>query len=462
MRDFHWRHLPTPTADVVRGHRAAPRGMAARLPALLLLSIALPAITRADPSPDPASLDRGATSEEARALPEHVDEATTGERPSSETTENPRLRIHLRQFRLDLNPGRDVTASCDLSELLHYTPVNGLQPGVACLWRRSQPGRSTEIVLDSAVNLGGQSADWLLGPRLRVPAWHLAEVGVQAYDLTDTSDQWRADRRQSSLSFATQNRPEADFFRRRGWSAFVTAQVAQRGLLGIEYRLDDYRSLATRDDVWILPQDMEIAVRNPAVQAGRMGSLIMRAEWSSAPIPIESVGVIRRQPEMSLVTEWPRSEHMSFRTLNTLEIARPALGGDSGFSFTRLISEHSLRFDGGALRGLKLRARFAGAWDAPPQKEEGLGGWGSVRGYSFKRYRGDLSLMGTIEYRYRRLAAFGDAGSVREPAGWSGLLTGVGMRLFFWRDWNLGVAWRTSGAGAGAFPSVRLQLTQGW
>lgn len=389
-------------------------------------------------------------------------DATTAAQPPSGAPHHPRWHISWRSLQLDLRPGRDLTASCDLSELLHYTPVNGFQPGVACRWRRRIPGRSTEIALDSAVNLSGQSTDWLLGPRLRVPAWHLAEVGVQVYGLTDTSDQWRADRRQSSLSFATQNRPEADFFRRQGWSAFATAHVAQRGLLGVEYRRDEYRSLITRDGVWILPREMEIAGRNPAVQAGRMGSLILRAEWSNARIPTDSVGVVRRQPETSLVTAWPHDERVTFRTLNTLEIARPALGGDSRFSFTRLISDHALRFDGGPLAGLKLRARFAGAWDAPPQKEDGLGGWGSVRGYGFKRYRGDLSLMGTIEYRYGPLAAFCDAGSVREPAGWSGLLTGVGMRLFLWHDLNLGAAWRTSGAGGNAFPSVRLQLTQGW
>jgi hypothetical protein len=226
--------------------------------------------------------------------------------------------------------------------------------------------------------------------------------------------------------------------------------------------LDEYRSLTTRDDVWILPRELESAWRNPAVQAGRMGSLILRAEWSSARIPTDSVGVVRRQPETSLVTAWPHDGRVTFRTLNTLEVARPALGGDSRLSFTRLISDHFLRFDGGPLGGLKLRARFGAGWDAPPQKEEGLGGWGSVRGYSFKRYRGDLSLMGTIEYRYGRLAAFGDVGSVREPAGWSGLLSGVGMRLFLWHDLNLGVAWRTSGSGGNPFPSVRLQLTQGW
>ncbi len=370
----------------------------------------------------------------------------------------PSAHLRRRGARLEGRIGRRLSFSCDLAEALRYTPVGGLEPGLLCTWRGAAD-RPTELVLDTGATLGAPG-DWLLGPRVRWASGPMAEAGLQLHALTDTSDGWRTSRLQSSLSFALQNRPDADLFRRTGLVAFATARPFERLLVGAEYRVDDYASLPSRDGVWTLPHADEAVWRNPAIAAGRMGSILLRAEWSS--VPAGQIDSVWRHPETSLVSTRAGRGSVLFRSVNTLEIARPALGGEAGLSFSRLVSDQTLVADQGRLRGLRLRLRLGRSWGAPPQKGEALGGWSALRGYGFKRYRGDLSLLGMAEYRRDHLAGFFDVGGVHERAGWSGALASVGARMYLWRDLNLSLAWKATGPGRQLFPSVRLQLSEGW
>jgi hypothetical protein len=371
------------------------------------------------------------------------------------------------RLRLDKPLGRDSRLVCDLRELLRYTPVGGLQPGALCEWERGTHSETKRTFVDAGLNLGTLGdADGLVGIRWRLASVSLAEIGVQAHAITDTSDQWRTDRLQSSLSFALQNRPDSDYFRRTGIVAFATVQPSPRTLLGMEYRLDDYASEASRDQAWILPSDLEVVWRNPAITAGRMGSLVLRAEWSSRAVASSEVGSAWRHTEESLVSGRLSSgseRRVAYRSLATLEVARRALGSDQRLAFTRLIMDDRLEMVSGPLRGLRLRARLgAVSGDGPAQKGEGLGGWSAVRGYAFNRYRGDVSLLGSVQLRRGPMAVFLDAGAVHEPAGWSGLLAGAGTEVFLWRALRVGMAWRLTGAGREAVPSARLLLTEGW
>ena len=45
---------------------------------------------------------------------------------------------------------------------------------------------------------------------------------------------------------------------------------------------------------------------------------------------------------------------------------------------------------------LTLRLRGAGGKDLPEQKQEGLGGWTALRGYDFKEFRGNASLLAHV------------------------------------------------------------------
>lgn len=355
--------------------------------------------------------------------------------------------------------------TCDLGEIVRYTPVGGLQPGVLCGWQHGLETEDSVRIVEAGFNLGTRGAsDGLLGMRWRRRSWALAEVGLQVHALTDSSDQWRTGRLQSSLSFALQNRPDADYYRRSGLTLFATSQPLPRLLVGGEYRLDDYSSLRSRDGLFILPSQMEVVRRNPAIEAGRMGSLLLRLEWANEPFAREDIGNAWRHPEESLVRSHALGEpaaRLHFQGWTTLEVARPALGSDERFDFTRLVGEQRLDISSGRLRGLRLRGRLGFSSGAPPQKQEALGGWNALRGFGFNLYRGDASVLGSVEYHWGRLAVFSDAGAVREPAGWSGLLAGAGADIEVWRGLHVGAAWPLTSPRQ-AFPSVRVLFTGGW
>jgi hypothetical protein len=95
----------------------------------------------------------------------------------------------------------------------------------------------------------------------------------------------------------------------------------------------------------------------------------------------------------------------------------------------------------------------------PLQKDEALGGWSALRGYDFKEFRGDSSLLGNIEARWHFLGSFIDLGAVHEPIGWTRALPSIGAQLFLYRIGSLEVAWRLDGNG-NVVPSARALL--GW
>src|SRR5207253_33108 len=120
------------------------------------------------------------------------------------------------------------------------------------------------------------------------------------------------------------------------------------------------------------------------------------------------VGSMWRNSETSLVDADPWA--IGLRTVNTVEVADPSFGGI--FKFTKIVSDTSLTVETGHADTVTLRLRSAGGRDLPRQKEEALGGWTALRGYDFKEFRGNASLLGTLQFDWRHFGIFLDAGSV--------------------------------------------------
>jgi hypothetical protein len=169
------------------------------------------------------------------------------------------------------------------------------------------------------------------------------------------------------------------------------------------------------------------------------------------------VGVTRRDPERSIVDHDKYYWWTDLHTVNTLEVADPGLGGDT-FQFVRVVSDSSaVVLRPGPKQGLKVRFRVAGRLSGtlPSQKQEAIGGWVDVRGYGFKEDRGgNLSLLGTVEYRYHIISAFADVGVLRR-AEFGPTRTGLGLTLNLGEQANFSVAWRTDDE-ATALPEARL------
>jgi hypothetical protein len=293
------------------------------------------------------------------------------------------------------------------------------------------------------------------GVKTRVPALRLAELGVQAHDFIDTADRWRLGDFDSYFYSALINRPDREYFRRTGFAAFVTSQPTRGLLVGLEYRRDWQASLESMTPpLSLFGRDDGAFVNTPAVE-GRMASVVARLEYASDEPDVERVGSLFRRPEVSLLRQdWPSD--VALRSLLTLEVGVPGLGGDAQFEFWKLVSDNALYLPvGDDDDGLRLRARGAGGHDVPLQKQEGLGGWSALRGYGFKELRGDTSLLFSAEYVYSSFGLFADVGMVHAADDWSDAKLGLGATLHLGDSVEFAAAWRTD-ERAEVWPEVRL------
>ncbi len=380
------------------------------------------------------------------------------------TTEGRRVVVYVRPR----GPAFDV----DLIPM--HTQVTGFAPGLSTSLTLWDVRNRAHLVLDGALTIplrwGGQQIpgdpeqtrfqrrlNWLAGAKVQVPVLRLAEVGAQVYDFTDTFDRWRLGAIDSFLYSALLNRPDAEYFRRSGYTAFATWRFGTKWLAGAEYRRDDYDSLVSFTPPFSLFRRDSAPFPNPAVDEGRMTSMVGRVEFASDAVRAEGVGSLSRSPELSLLRhdwEWP--ERTALRSLLTVEVGSPALGGDLQFRFWKVVSDSVLYASTGRDAGLRLRLRVAGGEDLPMQKREALGGWDALRGYSFKEFRGDASLLASAEYRWGFVGAFADVGAVhRGEAGWMDPRLGVGAQLYFGDTTRFTVAWRTD-EQASITPEARL------
>ncbi len=142
-----------------------------------------------------------------------------------------------------------------------------------------------------------------------------------------------------------------------------------------------------------------------------------------------------------------------------MEVGSPSLGGDEGTRFWKLVSDTVLYVPTGDDESLRLRLRGAGGEDLPLQKLEGLGGWSALRGYGFKEFRGDASVLASAEYRWEALGAFVDVGSVRQAEGWTDAKLGLGASLHLGDEVQLSAAWRSDDR-ASWVPEARLLFTR--
>lgn len=369
---------------------------------------------------------------------------------------------------------RRVTVEVDWAQLIRHTPATGFAPGLAAtlhLWDLQDRGA---LSIDGALavntkrparTLAGDSGllerisaqegvDWLGGVRLMVPALHLAEVGAQLYALTDTNDTWRMSDANSYVHSALTATPDRDYFRRAGATALVTLHLEDHLTLGAEYHRDRHDPLPT-PRVWSLINDGSAPALAP-VTPGVIGALSFRAEYTSEALPIARVGKLQRHPETALSDRSTEPGPMLI-SLFTFELAKPALGSDAQFDYLKLISDSRLQLNLGHDVLARLRLRIAAGNGLPLQKDEALGGWNALRGYEFKEFRGDASVLGSAEARWHWAGAFFDLGSVHTPYGFTELLPSAGAQLFLYRIGALEAAWRLDGHGT-LVPSARALL----
>ncbi|MCP3139101.1 BamA/TamA family outer membrane protein [Pyxidicoccus xibeiensis] len=380
------------------------------------------------------------------------------------TLDGKRLVVHVRPRPPDL----------DLDLLPVHTQVTGFAPGVSGNLRIWDPKDRAHVTVDAALfiplRLGGQRLpddpegtkrqrrlNLLGGAKVRVPALRLAELGAQVYDFTDTLDRWRLGDIDSYIYSFLINRPDREYFRRKGLTAFATWRWADDWLAGAEFRSDRYESMRSFTPPLTVFRRDSAPFTNSPVTEGRFKSVVLRLEYASDASPAADVGSLFRTPETTLFDRDSDSKkRASLRGLLTLEVGDgPGASGAADARFWKLVSDLSLDVPMGWDTGLRLRVRTAGGDDLPEQKREALGGWTALRGHGFKEFRGDVSLLTTAEYRWQFFGIFADVGSVRADDAWTEARLGLGGSFHFGDDVRLDVAWRTD-EKATATPEARL------
>ncbi|RKG73964.1 hypothetical protein D7V88_35590 [Corallococcus terminator] len=383
------------------------------------------------------------------------------ERGEGLTLEGRRLVVHVRPRRPDLS----------LELLPVHTQVTGFAPGLAAGLRFWDPKDRVHATLDAAffvpLRLGGQRlpddpegtrrqrrVNLLGGAKLQVPALALAEVGAQVHDFTDTLDRWRMGDIDSYVYSFLLNRPDRDYFRRKGFAAFATWRWSRSWLAGAEFRGDTYESLQAFTPPLSLFRRDSPAFPNAPVSEGRFHSVVLRAEYDSKAKTGSPVGSLFRTPETSLFPrEGDRTREPALRGLVTLEVGQQ-VGADT--RFWKLVGDTVLDLPVTWHSGLSVRLRIAGGEDLPLQKQEALGGWSSLRGFGFKDFRGgDASVLGSAEYRWHGFGLFADLGAVHAASDWTDPRLGLGASFHFSDAVRVEAAWRTD-EKARATPEARL------
>ncbi|RJS16627.1 hypothetical protein DRW03_30030 [Corallococcus sp. H22C18031201] len=368
---------------------------------------------------------------------------------------------------------RPRPVSLRLRPLPVHTQVTGFAPGVTTQLRAWDPRNRVNPTVDAALfvplRLRHQEIpddpegtrrqrrlNLLAGLKAQIPSAAVAELGVQAHDFTDTSDRWRMSDIDSALYSFLINRPDREYFRRKGLAAFATVRWTDTALVGVEYRNDRYESMQSFAPPLSLFRRDSAPFTNSPISEGRFESVVARLEYASEAKASTKVGSLFRTPETSLFQlDSDDDRRLALRSLVTLEVGHGPNEDGADARFWKLVADATAELPTGWHSGLQLRARVAGGHALPLQKQEALGGWTALRGYGFKEFRGDVSVLGTCEYRWHAFGLFADVGSVHSTEGWADARLGAGGSFHFGEGVRFDVAWRTDDQ-ASATPEARL------
>ena len=297
--------------------------------------------------------------------------------------------------------------------LARYNRAEGLFLG----WRQPRKYRSSWGVANyGEVGRGMASGSWrwqaggelftYYGPP--TASSHLAAIGVELHDLTDSQDGWLISAAENTLNAVLLRRDYRDYYRRTGGSLYTAHNVGGVLQVGARWSRDRLASMGQSSD-WALLGDnwSEPAFRaNPAADEGTVIS-------ARADVQLDTRNHVGQAERGWFINAYA-------------ERSGGVLGGD--FRFKRYLLDLRRYQPVGPGTRLDLRLRGGTAkGDLPEQYVYRLGGFGSVRGYGFKAFAGDRSVLLNTQYW------------IDADRHWGGQLPldGLGLGVFF----DAGAAW---------------------
>jgi len=372
---------------------------------LFNLPAARSALTRLlEPSRGAIESTRQATSTEGRVLVS--DDGLEVVERGGETV----LRVHLKQRTGRLQWSTSATDREDW-----FSPVDGFAPALGFAGTIFDQRRFNHTYIEAmgSWKFGPDRPGYAIGisqPFLTSPRLF---AGVSLFDLTASDDAWRISPLEQSLVSLGFRNSYRDYYRRRGYQVHLAVRPVPAVEVMAAWRAERQESLQVATDVSAFKQDQPFRV-NPPIDEGQSRAVVLGVAWDSRGFETESLARSYTRHQLDLPFGAPAPREYGWRVEWSSEIARPAYGGD--FDYTRhVLSARSWMPLGPRQR---LGARAIGGWsdgDLPVQREFAVGGFGSVRGFTFKEARGREMALVNLEYgltvfRHGRALVLGDSG----------------------------------------------------
>lgn len=354
------------------------------------------------------------------------------------------LRVHLKQRAARLQWSTTATDREDW-----FSPVDGFAPalGFAGTIFDHRHFNHTYIEAMGSWKFGPDRPGYALG--ISQPFFTAPRIfaGIALFDLSASDDAWRISPLEQSLVSLGFRNSYRDYYRRRGYQAHLVVRPFPSVEVLSAWRSERQESLAVSTDFSVFKDDEPYRI-NPPIADGLSRAVVLGVAWDSRSFETESLARSYSRHQLELPFGAPADREFGWRIEWSSELARTSYGGD--FDYTR----HVLSGRGWMPLGPRQRlgARIIGGWsdgELPVQREFAVGGFGSVRGYTFKEARGREMALVNLEYglsvfRHGRLLVLGDAGRTFKTFEGSNdqWLKGVGVGWEFNDDLRVEFGWR--------------------
>ncbi len=202
------------------------------------------------------------------------------------------------------------------------------------------------------------------------------EIGIRGYDYTASNDEWIISPFENTLTSVFLHESNQDYYGKKGFEVHISQNVSFSFKATLAYRSDRYAVMINTTDWALLYPDRRYR-SNIEIDPGNMRALYGELFYDT------------RNNKYSPSVGWYGKLSM--------ELSNPALGSD--FYFNQYFLEVRRYQRMGKLSRLDIRF-MAGSSEhyLPVQKNFYLGGFSSLRGFSYKEFSGNRTLLTNLEY----------------------------------------------------------------
>jgi hypothetical protein len=355
---------------------------------------------------------------ESRDSPERSDASTVSAFDLVDRGGRRTLVVNLRRVNQDFDPRIGTDSREDW-----YSPVDGLNLALGFGGTIFDQRRFNHTTLQGYVSYKFARERVGYGFGIERPVFGGPEtprllIHADVHDTTSSDDSWRISVTEQSLVALVFKNSFRDYYNERGYRIGAAFQPNGANELRAAWTADRHEPLANEADYSFFRDD-EPFRSNRLASDGRLRAMVLGYTLDSRGLAEESGrATFRRHSAPEFFGSFGGNDP-GVRLDWTSEVAREALGGD--FDFTRHIGNVRVYVPFAPAQRLDVRLLFGTSTGTPPpQRLFGLGGIGTVHGYSFKEAIGERMVLANAEYhlgsyKHARVIGFLDVGRVYRP-----------------------------------------------